>query len=180
MRNKPNRLTFVREVEERDKNRSILCLFKCECGGAKLATLHDVDRNHVRSCGCIRAEVNREIAKRRRNADIVRIKFEDLPEDYRKVCSMCKEEKGKDAFYPQKRTPDGLEYLCAECKNAAKADCRAAKQAIKDYNLNRDNEVYQLIERGLEMKRREYHQQHMSRKREEVRERLRGTRLTMS
>ena len=33
-----------------------------------------------------------------------------------KVCSKCKQEKDESEFYRNRRTPDGLDYYCKECR----------------------------------------------------------------
>jgi len=35
-----------------------------------------------------------------------------------KICSKCKVEKDESEFYSNKRTPDGLDYYCKECRKS--------------------------------------------------------------
>lgn len=44
------RLTIVREVERKGKNRYVLCL--CDCGNTKIANFTEMRKGKIQSCGC--------------------------------------------------------------------------------------------------------------------------------
>ena len=53
-----NRLTVVKEVEQRNKVRRFLC--ECDCGNQKEFILYNLRNGNTTSCGCVRKEMMSE------------------------------------------------------------------------------------------------------------------------
>nr|DAP16135.1 MAG TPA: restriction endonuclease [Bacteriophage sp.] len=85
-----------------------------------------------------------------------------------KICSKCRKELPLDSFYKNKKTFDGYEYQCKDCKplynskEASKRYRESHKEEIKEYNKNKylknKNEIrernknYEQSERGKEVR----------------------------
>ena len=54
-RKKFNLLTVIKQVEK-DKYGNVQWLCRCECGGEKIVTSHNLLKNMVKSCGCIKCK----------------------------------------------------------------------------------------------------------------------------
>lgn len=84
-----------------------------------------------------------------------------------KICSKCRKELPLDSFYKNKKTFDGYEYQCKDCKppyskKASKKYRESHKEEIKEYNKNKylknkdeireRNKNYEQSERGKEVR----------------------------
>ena len=52
------RMTVLRDSGERCSDRGVLWLCKCDCGNEKIARGSDLKRGHVKSCGCLKREID--------------------------------------------------------------------------------------------------------------------------
>jgi hypothetical protein len=50
------RLTVISKSEEHNKYGQVIWLCKCDCGNEIIATTGDLNRGHVKSCGCLQKE----------------------------------------------------------------------------------------------------------------------------
>lgn len=46
------KLVVIKQLNERNKDRSIMWLCKCDCGNYTTVSTHDLKRGHTQSCGC--------------------------------------------------------------------------------------------------------------------------------
>lgn len=60
---KLGKLTALKELQERDKNRYVKWLCKCECGKEKIVTASQLKRGAVKSCGCLHSKASRKNGK---------------------------------------------------------------------------------------------------------------------
>ncbi len=58
---KENMLTFIHEIDRRDRDKSKMALYQCSCENKTLVELSiiRVNRNAVKSCGCLKSSKNR-------------------------------------------------------------------------------------------------------------------------
>lgn len=52
------KLTALKEVKSRDKNKKLYWLFRCDCGNEKIMRGSNVVHGTIKSCGCLRPKAN--------------------------------------------------------------------------------------------------------------------------
>lgn len=62
-RNRFGRLSVISQIRERDRHGKVRWNCLCDCGKQKIATTSALSKGSVRSCGCLRSEMMRELGK---------------------------------------------------------------------------------------------------------------------
>lgn len=159
-----NMLTAIRPTEKR-YNKSIIWLFKCDCGNEKELNPSDVLKHSTKSCGCLQRNPDREEsvfqrlylslpAKSRKYGGDTDISFEDFVSLSKSDCfycgkppSNCAQSYGADPIYVKYTGLDRINSSIHYLRSNVRPCCKQCNQAKSNYS---EQEYCDFIKRSYE------------------------------